>query len=77
MSVRIKHYSNLGIEDTEQTDQRTDQQVIIDKEGYSFNVGLNDSINFLDDARGDSAAASAQTNQNIVKDKIPYGSERA
>jgi hypothetical protein len=75
MSVRIKNYSNLGIEKTETTNQVNEQQEIVDNEGYHYFVGQNDAINFLDDARGDNIAV--QTNQNLVKDKIPFGSEKS
>lgn len=78
MSVRIKKYSRNGIEQTEITGGETiEQNALHDNEGYKYHVGLNDSISFLDDGRGNSAANSALGGSNLVKDRIPFGTSES
>ncbi len=73
MSVKVKMYSNNGIEQPEWT-ERTFEQREVTSDGQTFHYGMNQTRNFADDGVG---LRFVSTGQNIVQDTIPFGDSRS
>jgi len=77
MSVRVKRYSQNGIEQTEWVERPLEQrETTVD--GQTFHWGMNEVRNFLDDGVGLAHAAFGDSAQDdVVQDSIPFGSSRS
>jgi len=76
MSVTIRRWANTNIEGWDKDTDYTQTQRETTVDGYTFNWGVNEKRNFLDDGVGAAHGAFAP-GANVVEDAIPFGSSRS